>query len=102
MWEERAKEVEEVYGGRVDWEERFYECPDCGDLVYECDWSEEDFDKSICPICGWSGEEEDKEFEVIISVAYTVSARNAEQAKEFASEMFMNNINCSDFDIDVV
>lgn len=30
MWEARAKEVEEVYGGFVDWGKAFYICPECG------------------------------------------------------------------------
>ena len=51
MWEERAKEVEQVYGSYVDWEERFYECPDCGEPVYECDWSDSALEAFICPIC---------------------------------------------------
>ena len=38
MWEDNAKYVEKVYGAYVDWEERFYTCPVCGEPVYECDW----------------------------------------------------------------
>ena len=37
MWEKNAKYVESVFGAYVDWEERFYECPCCGEPVYECD-----------------------------------------------------------------
>lgn len=59
MWESRAKYVEQVYGGYVDWEERFYECPECGDPVYECDWDGSELYTEICPICGFDGEEED-------------------------------------------
>lgn len=51
MWEKRAKEVEEVYGAYVDWEERFYECPFCGEPVYEDDWMEIALEEFICPIC---------------------------------------------------
>ena len=50
-WEKRAKEVEEVYGAHVDWEERFYECPFCGEPVYEDDWMEVALEEFICPIC---------------------------------------------------
>ena len=109
MWKKLAKYLETVYGAYVNWEERFYICPECGDPVYERDWTENEYCDYLCPICEWTeGKEkeeeegEEKEFEVIISVAYAVSARNTEQAKEFASEMFMNNINCSNFDVDVV
>ena len=42
MWESNAKYVEKVYGSFVDWEERFYICPECGEPVYECDWNEND------------------------------------------------------------
>lgn len=59
MWESRAKYVEQVFGGYVDWEERFYECPECGDPIYECDWDESELYDAICPICGFDGEEED-------------------------------------------
>jgi len=56
MWEERAKEVEQVYGTYVDWKERFYECPDCGEPVYECDWSDSALEAFICPICEFTEE----------------------------------------------
>ena len=61
MWESNAKYVERVYGAYVDWEERFYICPECGEPVYEFDWSNDidfllDF---LCPICEFKGEEED-------------------------------------------
>lgn len=58
MWESNAKYVENVFGGYVDWEERFYECPECGEPVYEYDWTEEDLKDTICPICGFSEEED--------------------------------------------
>ena len=52
-WSEVAKVVENDFGMQVDWEERFFVCPECQDPVYECD-----FNKNIvlalgyCPICG--------------------------------------------------
>ena len=58
MWESRAKYIERVYGGYVDWEERFYECPECGEPVYECDWSDTELRNEICPICGIPKEED--------------------------------------------
>lgn len=61
-WESRAKEVEQVYGGYVDWEERFFECPQCGDPVYECDWDESEFHDVICPICWFYDEDEEEDF----------------------------------------
>jgi predicted RNA-binding Zn-ribbon protein involved in translation (DUF1610 family) len=72
MWEARAKEVEEVYGGFVDWHEAFYICPECGEPVYKCDWDEDELTKFLCPICedgcfnededDWDDDEEEDEF----------------------------------------
>lgn len=52
MWEKNARYVEETFGSYVDWEERFYICPECGEPIYECDWSEDILLYSYCPICG--------------------------------------------------
>ena len=41
----------------VDWEERFYHCPECGEPVYEDDWYEEELEKFICPICEFNEED---------------------------------------------
>lgn len=54
MWEKNAKYCERTYGAYVDWEERFYICPDCGDTIYECDWTADELTAEICPICGFS------------------------------------------------
>lgn len=48
-WEEAAKYCEETYGIFVDWEERFFICPECDEPLYECDWPSEEF--ISCPIC---------------------------------------------------
>lgn len=53
MWERNAKIIINVYGGYVDWEERFYLCPECGEPIYECDWDEE-LEKFLCPVCEFS------------------------------------------------
>ena len=57
LWKINAKLVENEYGSFVDWEEKFYECPCCGEPVYCCDWDTKAFDEFICPIC----EDEDLE-----------------------------------------
>lgn len=51
QWEKNAYDVIINYGGHVDWEERFYICPSCGEPVYECDWESVDLFKIYCPIC---------------------------------------------------
>ena len=48
-WERIARHVRTVYGSFVDWDERFFICPDCGEPIYECDWAGDDF--AVCPVC---------------------------------------------------
>ena len=57
-WEINASYVEKDCGGFVDWDERFYICPNCEEPVYECDWSNMELVQHICPICeDYEGEE---------------------------------------------
>lgn len=51
MWELNAKRVEKEFGGFVDWDERFYNCPECGEPIYKCDWEDGDLGEFICPVC---------------------------------------------------
>ena len=53
-WEENAKCVEDVYGGYVNWDDRFYICPECDEAVYEVDWDNDDLENFMCPICEWT------------------------------------------------
>ena len=57
MWEANAKFVEEVYCGYVNWKERFYECPECGEPIFECEWDAVELVKCLCPICGFVEED---------------------------------------------
>lgn len=57
-WELNATAAKEVYGCYVDYEERFYICPYCGEPVYEEDWAEESLEEFMCPICEDEDEEE--------------------------------------------
>lgn len=59
MWKFNAMIVEGAYCSQVDWEEKFYICPECGEPIYECDWTSVDLVNEICPICGFVGDEED-------------------------------------------
>ena len=58
QWERNAEIAMRVYGSGIDFEERFYVCPDCGEVIYECDWSDEELSEEFCPICGFVNEEE--------------------------------------------
>ena len=48
-WEKMAYHVESVYGAYVDWDERFFNCPECEEPIYECDWADDELDS--CPVC---------------------------------------------------
>ena len=54
-WEDVAKYGEDTFGAYVDWDERFFYCVECNDVIYECDWTDHDW--SMCPICEnrWEG-----------------------------------------------
>lgn len=56
MWEINANWVEKIYGGFVDWEERFYNCPECGEPIYECDWIGSELGEFMCPVCEFTNE----------------------------------------------
>ena len=48
-WELLALNCEKIYGVQVDWEDRFFICPECGEPIYECDWDVDELD--VCPVC---------------------------------------------------
>lgn len=53
-WEKIAAYVENVFGAQVDWEERYFVCPECVEPIYEGDWYNGEFkhhDSYICPVC---------------------------------------------------
>lgn len=57
QWEDNAHYVADFCGGYVDWEERFYECPECGEPIYESDWGYSELARYLCPICEFEEEE---------------------------------------------
>lgn len=61
VWEQNAIIVEDAYGCYVDYKDRFYLCPYCGEAIYEEDWSEESLEEFICPICEDEDEEDEEE-----------------------------------------
>lgn len=55
-WEKIAHLIEVNYGTQVDWEERFFICPECREPIYEADWDDTDLyyvdgNDFLCPIC---------------------------------------------------
>lgn len=42
--------IEVVYGGFVDYEEEYYECPFCGEPIYRSDYPHFDMGM-VCPVC---------------------------------------------------
>ena len=54
-WYDIARKCEEDYGSYVDYEEGFFVCANCGEPIYECDWSESELRNEdgeyICPVC---------------------------------------------------
>lgn len=66
-WVENAKMVAED-GGVVNWEERYYECPICGEIIAEEDYAPEELEDYICPVCmdeddDWYWDEDDEDDE---------------------------------------
>ena len=51
MWKKIADKMDNE-GFHVNWEERFFICPCCDEIVDEDDWTEDDYDEGVCPICG--------------------------------------------------
>lgn len=54
-WREAAIYCEEVFGSFVCWEGEYFNCPECGEPIYKCDWKEHDF--TLCPVCDFMFEE---------------------------------------------
>ena len=49
-WKNAALYCRKTFGSHIDWEEEFFECPECGEPIYKVDWEDHD-DWNICPIC---------------------------------------------------
>lgn len=59
-WHEVAEYIEEELGGEVNWDEEYYVCPECGEIIDASDWWDH-ADFEVCPICWFNlitGEEE--------------------------------------------
>lgn len=59
QWVKNAQAVE-ANGGFVNWKDRYYECPLCGEWVYEDECDPEELEDYICPICYDDKEDEDE------------------------------------------
>ena len=56
-WEENAEYIKDCCGNDfVNYEERYYHCPECGEPIYECDWTQRELAEFFCPICEWEGD----------------------------------------------
>jgi predicted RNA-binding Zn-ribbon protein involved in translation (DUF1610 family) len=49
-WEEAARQSWIDCGSYIDWEERFFLCPECREPIYEADYPQ--IEKHKCPVCG--------------------------------------------------
>lgn len=63
LWEHIVETCNELYGSYVDGEERFFDCPNCREPIYQCDWTNAEA-VLYCPICeapwyGLLGEEDE-------------------------------------------
>ena len=55
-WFYVAMIVERDYGAYVDWCEEFFECPECGEPIYDGEWTRGELLEFFCPICEWEGD----------------------------------------------
>ena len=62
-WERAATFVEKDFGGYVDWEEEFFNCPECGDPIYKCDYPYIALGV-LCPVCEFTGEDVEEDVEI--------------------------------------
>lgn len=58
-WSYIASTVETVFGSYVDWDEEFFECPECGEPIYKYDYPYIDLGM-ICPVCEFTYDEEEE------------------------------------------
>lgn len=54
-WNKIAHLIEVNYGSLVNWNDRFFYCPECYEPIYEDEWADLDFldgnNNFICPVC---------------------------------------------------
>ena len=48
IWEQVASKLEREEGAFINWDERFFVCPNCEEIIYE-----EDMTSDACPVCGY-------------------------------------------------
>ena len=52
-WLDLAHYCYNVYGTYVNWSDRFFICPECGEPIYAEDWEDEPMaiENGYCPVC---------------------------------------------------
>lgn len=53
-WKENADYVRDC-GGYVNYDERYYICLECGEPIYDGEWTLSEL-MFICPVCEWEGD----------------------------------------------
>lgn len=54
-WESAAHLCEAIYGSYVNWDEEYFLCPECGEIIYSDDFD----DFTVCPVCEFEWGEKD-------------------------------------------
>ena len=50
-WAQAAEFCSKEYGSYINYEEKYFICPECGDPIYECDWETYYYFWNLCPVC---------------------------------------------------
>ena len=53
-WHTAGVICEEIYGVELNTAEGYFVCPDCGEILYECDGRTHDW--GSCPVCDFNWE----------------------------------------------
>lgn len=91
IWEVNADVVEKDYGSYVNRDDNFYICPECGEPVYACDWTNEELVDVICPICGFCEDEDYDDYKEDYDINFEWDSTDLEEG-------YNPYLGCYDFD----